>query len=138
MARPLTILAGALAWAAAASAAHAQTWPQQADYVCTATSSTGEKDDQRIQLDLKNKAWCTSKDACGEVKTIFGEQGGKVVLESSTLEVTSYESSIDRATGKYDSVIDAGGFKTESHGTCKVAAFTPFKVQVDGSKIRGG
>ena len=132
-----TLLAGALALAATASAAQAQTWPVTTDYVCAATSSTGEKEDQRFQIDLKNKAWCTSKDDCKEIKTIFGEQGAKLVLESSTLEVTSYESSIDRATGRYDSVIDAGGFKTETHGTCKPAAFTKFKVEVDGSKIKG-
>lgn len=137
MAKTWTSLAGVLALCGAASSAHAQTWPQQSDYVCSAKSSTGETDDQRFQVDLKNKAWCTSKDECKEIKTIFGEQGAKVVLESSTLEVTSYESSIDRGSGKYDSMVDAGGFKTESHGTCKPAPFTAFKVQVDGSKIKG-
>ena len=138
MTRTVTTIAGLLAGFIAATAAQAQPWPQQSDYVCTATSSAGEKDDQRVQIDLKNKAWCTSKDDCKEVKTIFGEKDGKVVLESSQLEFTSFETSIDRATGRYDSAVTTGGFTTESHGTCKPAAFTPFKVTVDGSKIRGG
>ena len=122
----------------AAAPAAAQTFPRQSDYVCTARANTGESDDQRIRVDLDAKAWCSSKDGCKEIKTIFGIKGAKVVLESSQLEVTSYESSIDRSTGAYSSVVTVGGLESSSQGSCKPAPFTPFGVKLDGSKITGG
>ena len=131
-------IAGGVAAALAASPAGAQTYPAQSDYVCTAKSNAGEPDDQRIRIDLTAKAWCSSKDGCKEIKTLFGVRDAKVILESSQLEVSSYESSIDRATGRYDSVVDAIGITSESHGTCKPAPFTPFGVKLDGSRITGG
>lgn len=120
------------------SSAAAQAWPVKSDYVCTARSDTGEADDQRIRVDTEAKAWCTSKDGCKEIKTLFGIKDAKVVLESSQLEVTSYESSIDRATGAYSSVVTVGGIESSSHGSCKAAPFTPFGVKLDGSRITGG
>ncbi len=122
----------------AASPGAAQTFPQRADYVCTAKTDTGEADDQRIRVDLDTKAWCTSKDGCKEIKTLFGVKDAKVILESSQLEVTSYESSIDRKSGAYSSVVTTGGLESSSHGACKPAPFTPFGVKLDGSKITGG
>lgn len=130
--------AALLAALAAAATAAAQTFPVQSDYVCTAKTNDGQPDDQRIRVDLDAKAWCTSKDGCKEIKTLFGVKGPQVVLESSQLEVTSYESSIDRASGAYSSVVTVGGIESASHGTCKPAPFTPFGVKLDGSKITGG
>ncbi len=136
--RTLAAALAALGPLLAAAPTLAQPWPVQTDYVCAAKSSGGDDESQRVRVDMKNKAWCTSKDECKEIKTIFGEKGDKVLLESSQLEVTSYETSIDRKTGAFDSVVTTGGFTSETHGTCKPAAFTPFAVTVDGSKIRGG
>lgn len=141
MNRALPIVGGSVALAAALLAAvpaAAQTWPQKSDYVCTARSDTGEPDDQRIRVDLEAKAWCTSKDGCKEIKTLFGVKAAKVILESSQLEVTSYESSIDRATGAYSSVVTTGGFDSASRGACRPAPFTPFGIKLDGSRITGG
>ncbi len=140
MGRALWII-GAAALAAALGAASpgtAQTYPQKADYVCAIKADTGESDDQRIRVDLDAKAWCTSKDGCKEIKTLFGVKDARVVLESSQLEVASYESSIDRATGAYSSVVTTGGIESSSRGVCKPAPFTPFGVKLDGSKITGG
>ena len=123
---------------AVAYPAAAQTFPEQSDYLCSATTGAGEKEELRIRVDVKNRAWCSSVDGCKEIKTVFNIAGPKVILESSQLEVTSYETSIDRATGKYDFKSETGGFTSESHGQCKPAPFTPFAVTVDGSKIRGG
>lgn len=122
----------------AVTPAAAQTFPDQSDYVCSATTGGGDKEELRLQVDVKNRAWCSSADKCKEIKTIFNIAGPKVILESSQLEVTSYETSIDRASGKYDSKSETGGFSSESHGTCKPAPFTAFPVAIDGSKIRGG
>lgn len=123
---------------ACASPGAAQTYPTRSDYVCTARTETGEADDQRIRVDMEAKAWCTSKDGCKEIKTLFGVKDAKVVLESSQLEVTSYESSIDRASGAYSSTVTVGGIESWSRGACKPAPFTPFGVKLDGSKITGG
>ena len=128
-------LAAALGLAAPAAA---QAWPEKADYVCAIKADTGEADDQRIRVDLAAKAWCTSKDGCKEIKTLFGVKDAKVILESSELEVSSYESSIDRATGVYTSSVTVGGIQSSSRGTCKAAPFTPFGVKLDGSRITGG
>ena len=122
----------------AASPGAAQTYPVKTDYVCTIKADTGESDDQRIRVDLETKAWCTSKDGCKEIKTLFGVKDAKVILESSELEVTSYESSIDRATGAYSSMVAVGGIQNSSVGSCKPAPFTPFGVKLDGSRITGG
>ena len=123
---------------ACASPGAAQTYPARSDYVCTAKTDAGEADDQRVRVDTEAKAWCTSKDDCKEIKTLFGVRDSKVVLESSQLEVTSYESSIDRATGAYESTVTTGGLESWSRGTCKPAPFTPFGVKLDGSRIKGG
>ena len=120
------------------SAGVAQTYPVRSDYVCTAKADSGEADDQRIRVDLEAKAWCTSKDGCREVKTLFGVKDARVILESSQLESASYESSIDRATGAYLSTVSTAGFDSSSRGTCKAAPFTPFGVKLDGSRMTGG
>ena len=141
MTRMSRVVFGSAALAAAllaASPGAAQTWPEKADYVCTARTDTGEADDQRIRVDLQSKAWCTSKDGCKEIKTLFGVKDARVILESSQLEVTSYESAIDRASGAYSSVVTVGGIESSSHGSCKPAPFTPFGVKLDGSRITGG
>lgn len=128
----------AVAAALAASAVHAQSLPEKSDYVCAIKADDGTSEDQVFRIDLQNKAWCTSKDGCREIKTIFGVQGTKVVLESSQLEVASFESSIDRSNGAYASSVTTGLMSSRSAGACKPAPFTAFPVAVDGSKIRGG
>ena len=113
---------------------------EQSDYICAVTDDAGEAETLRYSIDLNAKAWCSDKDECREIMTVFGVQGDKLVLESSTLEVTSFETSIDTTTGAYDSKVSITepAITTHSRGTCKPAPFTPFKVKVDGSKIRGG
>ena len=129
----LTAVAG-LAGAAEAQAP----WPEQSDYVCRVDQEGEPASELRVRVDLKVKAWCTSADACKEIKTIFGEKGDAVVLESSQLEDTSFETSIDRKSGRYATRTESSGLSSEAHGTCKPAPFTPFGVKLDGSKIKGG
>ena len=110
---------------------------EQMDFVCTATDTAGGAPQQlRYSVDLHSHAWCAREPACTEIKTVFGVKGSKLVLESSSLEVTSYETSIDRADGAYNSVVSLGGMRTETKGVCKPAPFTPFGVAVSGTALK--
>ena len=127
------LLALALQAAAAGPAA------EQMDFVCTATDAAGGAPQQlRYSVDLRANAWCAREPACKEIKTVFGVKGSKLILESSALEVTSYETSIDRADGAYSSVVSIAepALRTESRGTCKAVPFTPFGVAVSGTALK--
>ena len=128
------LLAAALQAAPAAAAAP----PAPTDFVCTATDEAGQKQSLRYSVDYRANAWCAQEPTCKEVKTLFGAKGPKLILESSQLEVTSYETSIDRSSGAYDSVISLTDppIHTESHGLCKPAPFTPFGVAVSGAALK--
>ena len=124
--------------ALALQAAVAPVAAEQMDFVCTATDTDGATQALRYSVDLHANAWCAREPACKEVKTVFGTKGPKLILESSQLEVTSYETSIDRATGAYSSVVTIAepALRTESHGVCKAVPFTPFGVAVSGTALK--
>ena len=128
------LLAAALQAAAAPPAA-----AEPVDFVCAVTDDAGQKQALRYSVDYRASAWCERQGAaCKEVKTLFGLKGSKVLLESSQLEVTSYETSIDRGSGAYDSVITLAEppIRTETHGVCTPAPFTPFGVPVSAAALK--
>ena len=132
------LLAAALQTAAAAPASPSAPAPEATDFVCTATDDSGQKQAVRYSVDYRASAWCEREAACKEIKTLFGLKGSKVILESSQLEVTSYETSIDRGSGAYDSVVTLAEppIRSESHGVCKAVPFTPFGVAVSGAALK--
>ncbi|CAN5301327.1 hypothetical protein BH09PSE2_BH09PSE2_09720 [soil metagenome] len=124
-----------LACSLVSSAASAQpAAPRQFDFVCSAKDEGGAAETPRFSVDLDKKAWCTRDGADCTIATLFGSEGDVIVFERSQLETGAYDHWVNRKTGEYRSTT-SGTISTDSRGSCKEAAFTPFGVTLnDGAK----
>ena len=107
---------------------------RQFDFVCAAKDEAGTAEAPRFSVDLDKKAWCAREgDGC-TIATLFGAEGDVIVFERSQLETGAYDHWVNRKTGEYRSTT-SGTISTDSRGSCKEAAFTPFGVKLeDGAK----
>jgi hypothetical protein len=107
-----------------------QSPPQQFDLICTGTSVTSANDGQpdetqpfnaRLRLDLDRMVWCWGD--CPSVNQV-NRASPMAIFLNNVFQGSNFEARIDRATGLFSLIIQAGAATGTMSARCEAAPYT--------------